>query len=259
MRLGVVSGKGGTGKTTVSYSLAVALRRKGFRVGLLDIDLTGPNLHDILRGELEVSEDSFVPAQSHGLVYVSLGQIASEGDPVLWNGGDLEAAARQLLDRTTWGELDYLIVDFPPGSGPEVQALLPLMDCAIVVTVPSMLAESNVRRIIEMCRETSTPIAGVVKNMAWFVCPNCGAEHRIFPDDTSFEDLGVRTIAKIPLDPRTASLKMIKDFPIEAVMQAVEQPVVLAKRKKSIRRVILEALAKNWAAKPGKPVKAEER
>ena len=243
VRIGVISGKGGTGKTTVAYSLAASLVDKGFRVAMLDVDLTGPNITDILGKEaLDVVDDRFIPASAEGLRYISLGQLASEGDPVLWSGEDLASAARQLFERTMWGDLDYLVADFPPGSGGEAQALLPLMDCALIVTVPSALAESNVRRIIEMCRETGTPILGLIKNMVGFVCSSCGQRHDIFPEDHGFEDLGIPTIAEIPLDPEVARSKRINHFPVDAVLEAMENPVRLKRRKRSLKRILLERL-----------------
>ena len=209
------------------------------------MDLTGPNLTDILgKNELDVVNDRFIPASAEGVKYVSLGQIASEGDPVLWTGKDLESAARQLLERTNWGDLDYLVVDFPPGSGSEPQALLPLMDYALIVTVPSVLAESNVRRVIEMCRETQTPILGLIKNMTRFVCPECGRESIIFPEDHSFEDLGIPTISEIPLNPKIAREKLINEFPVEEVLESMKKPVLLEKREKSFKRILLELLFK---------------
>ena len=243
IKIGVVSGKGGTGKTTIAYSLAASLAKKGFQVGILDVDLTGPNLTDILgNNELDVVDDRFIPASAEGVKYVSLGQIASEGDPVLWSGKHLESAARQLLERTDWGDLDYLVVDFPPGSGSETQILLPLMDYALIVTVPSVLAESNVRRIIEMCRETQTPILGLIKNMTRFVCPGCDREYRIFPEDHSFEDLGIPTISEIPLNPKIAREKLINDFPADQVLDAMKKPVLLKKREKKLAKALLKLL-----------------
>lgn len=226
----------------MAYSLAVALAKRGLEVGILDVDLTGPNLTDILgKKELDVVDDRFVPETAKGMRYVSLGQIASEGDPVLWSGKDLESAARQLLERTDWGDLDYLVVDFPPGSASEPQALLPLMDYALIVTVPSILAESNVRRVIEMCRETQTPILGLIKNMTKIACPNCGSTFEVFPEDHSFEDLGIKTLLEVPLDPKIAEKKMINGFDVKPILEATENPVVLKKRKKGLKRILLEA------------------
>lgn len=244
-RIAVISGKGGTGKTTVAYSLAVSLSLKGFNVGLLDVDLTGPNVTDILeKQELDVVEDCFIPTATETIKYVSLGQIASEGDPVLWSGKDIEAAAQQLLNRTDWGSLDYLVIDFPPGSGSETQALLPLMDCTLIVTIPSVLAQSNVARIVEMCRETQVPIIGLIKNMTRFVCPHCGLKSILFPEDHDFEKLGIPTITEIPLEPKVARDKIIPDFPVDTVLEAMNHPVLLKKRKKSLKRRLMEILLK---------------
>jgi len=245
IKIAVISGKGGTGKTTVANSLAVSLAKRGFKVGILDVDLTGPNLTDILgKKELKVVNDRFIPASAKWVRYVSLGQIASEGDPILWSGKDLESAAKQLLERTDWGDLDYIVVDFPPGSGSEPQTLLPIMDYALIITVPSVLAESNVRRIIEMCRETQTPILGLIKNMTKFVCPECSHEYAIFPEDHSFEDIGIPTLAEIPLNPKVAREKVINEFPVEKVLEATKKPVLLKKRPKSLKRILLELLSK---------------
>lgn len=243
MRVGVISGKGGVGKTTIACSLALSLAEKGFNVGILDSDLTGANIPDILgKSVLAVVDDRFIPSVSRGVKYVSLGQIASENDPVLWSGKNLASASKQLLERTEWKELDYLVVDFPPGSGSEVQALLPLMDQVLIVTIPSVLAKSNVRRIIEMCREVQVSITGLIKNMTTFVCSNCGWSHDIFPEDHSFEDIGVPTIAEIPLNPEYSEAKVINEFPIEGVLKAMTKPVLLKKREKKLRKFLLKRI-----------------
>lgn len=243
VNVGVISGKGGVGKTTIACSLALSLAAKGFQVGVLDVDLTGANIPDILgKSSLEVMADRFIPVMSMGVEYVSLGQIASENDPVLWSGTDLASASRQLLERTEWRDLDYLVVDFPPGSGSEVQSMLPLMHLVLIVTIPSVLAESNVRRIIEMCREKQVAIIGLVKNMAYYVCPKCGDVSDIFPEDHSFESIGVPTIAEIPLNPKYSREKVINEFPIDAVLSAMKNPVLLKKRRRSLKRVMLQLL-----------------
>jgi len=239
-----LSGKGGVGKTVVACSLALALAKKGHSVGVLDSDLTGSNIPDILgKTELDVVGDKFIPTEAKGVRYVSLGQIASEGMPVLWEEKDLKSACKQLLERTDWGDLDYLVCDFPPGTESEIQGLLPLMDYALIVSVPSMLAESKVRRMIECCREYQVPILGVIMNMTKFVC-ECGREHRIYPEDHSFEDVGIPTIAEVPLNPKIAKEKVINEFPVEEVLQAMKKPVLLERREKSLKRIMLELLFK---------------
>lgn len=239
--IGVISGKGGTGKTTVSLSLAIALAESEHSVGLLDIDLTGPNITDVLGHKpLQIKNSMLVPAlaDKHNIRYISLGQIASEGDPVLWSGKNLKDASKQLLERTIWGDVDYIVVDFPPGTGSETQSLLPLMNFVAIVTVPSVLAESNVARIIELCRETQTPIIGLVKNMTHFLC-GCGERTDIFPEDHSFEEIGVPTVAEFPLMPRVARAKHINDFPLDTFFEQMKNPIVLPLRKQSAKHRLM--------------------
>lgn len=220
-----------------------ALEKAGFKVALLDVDLTGPNITDILcKKNLDVEDDMFIPSQDHGINYVSLGQIASEGDPVLWRNHDIEEAAEQLLSRTNWGDIEFLVVDFPPGTGTEAQTLMPMMDFVVVVTVPSVLSESNVRRIIEMMRETNTPILGLIKNMTKFICPDCGSEHKIFPEDHDFDDLKIPLLAAIPLNPKVAKTKVINEFPLEPILDAMKHPVILKMKDKSMKRLLIEML-----------------
>jgi len=246
----VCSGKGGVGKTTVAVSLAVALARRGYDVGILDGDLTGANVTDCLgAGELEVRADRFVPARSMGVKYASLAQIASEGDPVLWSGRDLESAAKQLLKRTDWGNLDFLIVDSPPGTGSEPQALLPLMDFALVVTVPSALSESNVRRVVEMCREAQVPVLGLVKNMTHFECPSCGRRTRLFPEDHGFE--GIPVLAELPFRPEVARRKVIDGLDVDPFLRAMEHPVLLEKRVSARAKILKALLLASEAGKDG--------
>jgi len=234
-KIGVLSGKGGTGKTTIAVSLARALVEKGYTVGLLDVDLTGPNALDVLGNHpIKVKNDMFIPAEFKGLRYISLAHIASKNEPVLWSGKDFKSAARQLLNKTEWQQLDYLICDFPPGSGAEVQEILPLMNSVVIVTVPSHLSESNVRRCIEMCREKQIPILGLIKNMTFFQC-ECGRKTTIFPEDHSFEEYGIPVLAEIPLKKQVAKDKRVHNLPVEKILKA--KPILL-KQKKFKRRML---------------------
>ena len=229
-KIGVLSGKGGTGKTSIAVSIAISLVKKGYKVGLLDVDLCGPNALDMLGNHpINVTkEDTFVPAEVAGLKYISLGHIASKNEPVLWLGEDFGSAAKQLLELTEWEDIEYLICDFPPGSGPEVQKILPLMNSVVIVTIPSHLSESNVRRCIEMCREKQIGILGLIKNMTFFQC-ECGKKTRIFPEDHSFEEYGIPVLAEIPLKREIAEKKMIQGLPVEDILRA--KPVLLKKKR----------------------------
>jgi ATP-binding protein involved in chromosome partitioning len=240
----IASGKGGTGKSVLSVSIALALARRGFKVGLVDCDVEGPNICDILGSNpIEIKGDVFIPAESRGVKYISLAHIVSERDPILWSGKDYRSAAKQLLERVDWGNLDYVVLDLPPGTGEPLQEMLPLADFLIIVTVPSHLSESKVTRMVEMARETQTPILGLVKNMVYYEC-ECGRRVRIFPEDHSFEDCGVPTLFEVPLSPKVAKEKVINDIPIDLVLEAMRHPVLLERRKPSLKARLLRAIFK---------------
>jgi len=246
----VASGKGGVGKTMVSISLALALAKKGYRVAALDGDLTGANFNDIFGNRdlaVDYNKDVFIPTEARGIKYISLAQIVSKDDPVLWEGKDIFSAAKQLLERTEWEDIDFLIVDLPPGTESAPRALLPLMDYAVLVTIPSHLAESNVARFINMCRETQTPILGLVMNMNSFKC-ECGRTTRIFPEDHNFKKYGIPTLCEIPLDPKIAENKLINDFDVDIFLDAMKRPIIL-KRETMIgkgKKWILKKMLKLW-------------
>jgi len=235
--IAVLSGKGGVGKSTIATSLSVELR-EDYEVGLLDVDIHGPNLPEILdSGSIEVKDEMLVPAEVGGLKYISMGQIASKGHAIIWEDEDRRSAVKQLMNRTQWGNLDYLVLDFPPGIGSEVQEMLPETDFALIVTVPSTLSTSKVERCLDTCREAETPVLGLIKNFSEFRCPNCGSSHRIFPEDNEFEE--IPTLAEIPIRIDIAQEKIINEFPAERILQAMENPVVLEKRGKPERRALL--------------------
>jgi len=239
-KIAVLSGKGGVGKSTVAASLSLELA-KNYDVGLLDVDVHGPNLSDILGdGSIKVEDEMLIPAKVNGLKYISMGQIASEGHAIIWEDEDRRSAVQQLKNRTEWGDLDYLILDFPPGIGSEVQEMLPEANFALIVTVPSTLSTSKVERCLDTCRETETPILGLVKNFSEFQCPNCGSSYDIFPEDGGFEE--IPTLAEIPIRRKIAQEKIINDFPAERILQAMENPVVLEKKGKPMKRRLLKLI-----------------
>jgi len=241
VKIGVLSGKGGVGKTTVSVSLAIALAKKGHKVGILDCDLTGANIHDILgKRELRItSDDKFIPVESNGVKYMSLGLIASDGDPVLWDAKDIRSAARQMFERTEWGDLDYLVIDFPPGFTSETLEMLPLIDYALIVTIPSALSKSKVDRTIEAMREYEKPILGIIINMSYFVCQHCYRRNKIFDENGNYS---IPIIAELPFDPKIANNKYIEDFPIDKVLKAIKQPITLKKGGRSLKRKLIKLI-----------------
>ncbi len=204
----VASGKGGVGKSTVSANLAVALARTGARVGLLDADIYGPSVPTLfhLKGHrLAGEEDKIVPAEANGLKIVSIGFLLEEDTPVIWRGPMLMKALEQFLHGTKWGELDYLVIDLPPGTG-DVQISLVQMTPvagAVVVTTPQDLALIDVKKAVRMFEKVGVPILGVIENMSYFLCPHCAGRSEIFGHGgarKACSEMGLRFLGEIPLE-----------------------------------------------------------
>lgn len=216
----VLSGKGGVGKSTVAANLAVALSMKGRKVGLLDSDFHGPSIPKILRlDEAHAFSDggSIQPVTcEQGLKVMSIAFLLQARDEaVIWRGPLKMGVLKQFLADVDWGELDFLVVDLPPGTGDEplsVCQLIPDATGGIVVTTPQELALSDVRKCINFCRQLKLPVVGVIENMSGFVCPKCGHRTDIFSSgggEKMARQMGVPFLGRIPLDP--------------AVMQACEE------------------------------------
>lgn len=208
----VLSGKGGVGKSTVAVNLAVALSEQGKQVGLLDIDLHGPSVPKMLHLEgwhPQGHQGGLLPIEfTTNLKVMSIGfLLPSEDQAVIWRGPRKYSMIRQLLADVDWGELDYLIVDAPPGTGDEPLAILELLgdiDGAVVVTTPQQLAITDVRKSIAFCRELDCTVLGVVENMGAFLCPHCGEPVEIFSGrggEALARDTGVPFLGSIPMDP----------------------------------------------------------
>lgn len=208
--LAVSAGKGGVGKTTVSINVAVALSLAGARVGLLDADVYGPNV-PLMMGITEQPRQGTTrriqPLQAHGVAVMSFGTILKPGQPVIWRGPMLAKALREFLYEVEWGELDYLVIDLPPGTG-DVQLSLAQslpMTGALVVTTPQDVSVADVSRGIAMFQQLQVPILGVVENMCGFVCTHCGERADIFGSGGGRELAtrhAVPFLGEIPLDPR---------------------------------------------------------
>jgi ATP-binding protein involved in chromosome partitioning len=207
--IAVASGKGGVGKSTVATNLAVALSMAGLRTGLLDADIYGPSIplmmgvHD--RPQVTTA-NRILPFFNHGVKMQSLGFFLDENSPVIWRGPMVMRAVQQLLQDTEWGELDVLVVDLPPGTG-DVQLTLaqtvPLTG-AILVTTPQDLALLDVKKGAEMFKQIGAPLLGIVENMSFFTCPDCGKETEIFRrggGQKESERLGIPLIGRVPLEP----------------------------------------------------------
>ncbi len=206
--IAVGSGKGGVGKSTVAASLALALARAGARTGLLDGDIYGPNLPRMLGVHRQPSQrdGKILPVDAHGMSFMSMGLLVEEGEAVVWRGPMLHGAIKSVLHDVDWGELDYLLVDLPPGTG-DVQLSLvqqTVVAGAVIVTTPSTVAIEDSVKAVNMFQKLEVPVLGVVENMSYFVCPNCSARHDIFDSGKAEERalaLGLPFLGAIPLHP----------------------------------------------------------
>jgi ATP-binding protein involved in chromosome partitioning len=207
--IAVASGKGGVGKSTVATNLAVALGLSGLRTGLLDADIYGPSI-PLMMGVNDrpqvTSTNRILPFLNHGIKMQSLGFFLGENAPVIWRGPMVMKAVQQLLQDTEWGELDVLVIDLPPGTG-DVQLTLvqtvPLTG-AVLVTTPQDLALLDVKKGAEMFKQVNAPLLGIVENMSYFVCPDCGTRTNIFRQgggQKESERLGIPLLGRVPLEP----------------------------------------------------------
>ena len=210
----VLSGKGGVGKSTVAVNLATALMMSGKRVGLLDVDIHGPSIPTMLgleRERIQGNEDGLLPIDIGGLKVMSLGfLLKNQDDAVIWRGPMKMGVIKQFLKDVAWGDLDYLIIDSPPGTGDEplsVCQLIGTLDGAVIVTTPQKVAAVDVRKSITFCRRLQVPVLGVVENMSGFVCPKCGEVTQILPPGGGkriAKDMNVPFLGSIPMDPKIA-------------------------------------------------------
>ena len=209
----VLSGKGGVGKSTVAVNLAVSLALAGKRVGLLDIDIHGPSVPKLMGIEdrrIDGSPDGLVPVGfGENLKIMSIGLLLQDpDDAVIWRGPLKMGVIKQFLKDVAWGELDYLVVDCPPGTGDEPLSIVQLIadpDGAIVVTTPQDLAVADVRKCITFCRQLKLRVLGVIENMSGLVCPKCGETIDVFKSgggEAMAREMGVPWLGKIPLDPQ---------------------------------------------------------
>ncbi len=226
------SGKGGVGKSTVSSNLAISLAKLGHKVGLLDADFYGPSIAMMfgIKEEPEVNEkEKLVPFEKFGVKVMSLGFLLEEDTPVIWRGPLLMKALTQFLEDVEWGELDYLLIDLPPGTG-DIQLSLAQnvkVKGAIAVTTPQDVALLDVKKAVTMFEKLNIPVMGVIENMSYFVCHNCGTKHFIFSGnqtDTG-DKLGLPVLGRIPIDP---AIREGGDKGLPIVVGYPESPVTKA-------------------------------
>ena len=213
--IGVVSGKGGVGKSSVTALLAVMTRRLGFNTAVLDADITGPSIPKIfgLKGELTGCEDGIIPQSTiTGIDAISINMLLNdEGAPVLWRGPIIAGTVKQFWNGVVWGDVDYMYVDMPPGTGDvplTVMQSLPL-DGIIIVATPQELVSMIVTKAVNMAKMMNVPILGIIENYSYLSCPCCGERIEVFGKshvDEVAEQFGIPVLARMPIDPKLAAL-----------------------------------------------------
>lgn len=206
--IAVASGKGGVGKSTMAVNLSVALAKMGHSVGLLDADVYGPNVPIMLgaKGDLVTVDGSITPLEAYGIKVMSLGFMLEEGTPVIWRGPMIAGALKQLLNDVEWGELDYMVLDLPPGTGDAsltLAQMIPLSG-ALIVSTPQEVALQDVKRSIAMFERLSVPVLGLVENMSYYIHEPTGDRVEIFGHGgarKAAEDLELEFLGEVPLDP----------------------------------------------------------
>lgn len=207
-KIAIASGKGGVGKSTVATNLAISLAQTGAAVGLMDADAYGPSIPTMMgiqENPKTSPERKLIPLMRHDIKLMSIGFMVPEEQAMIWRGPMLHSAIRQFLSDVDWGELDYLIIDLPPGTGDVALTLtqaIPLTG-AVIVTTPQDVALADVRRGVAMFERLGVPILGIIENMSYFLCPHCNEKTEIFRADggkNTSERFGVAFLGKIPLD-----------------------------------------------------------
>lgn len=213
--IGVVSGKGGVGKSLVTSELAVLLNKKGYKVGVLDADITGPSIPKMfgIHEQAMGNEDGIIPAETAGgikLISINM-MLDDEETPVIWRGPVLAGVVKQFWNEVIWGEIDYLLVDMPPGTGDvplTVFQSLPVSGI-VIVTSPQELVEMIVKKAYNMAKQMNIPVVGLVQNMSYLLCPDCGRKIYIYGEGKGEEmaqALDIPAYASLPIEPEIASL-----------------------------------------------------
>lgn len=211
--IGVVSGKGGVGKSFVTASLATAMNRAGYKVGIMDADITGPSIPKMfgVHGQVYGTEEGMIPMETaNGMKIMSVNLLLDDEEaPVIWRGPVIAGVVKQFWNETVWGDIDYLFVDMPPGTGDvplTVFQSLPV-DGIVVVTSPQELVQMIVKKAYNMAEMMHIPVLGLVENFSYLKCPDCGKEIKLFGEsniDAVASELGIPVFGKLPLDPAYA-------------------------------------------------------
>ena len=253
--IAVASGKGGVGKSTVAVNLAVALARTGAKVGLLDADVYGPSVPLMMgqHGRPLMQQNKIVPLEAHGVTLMSIGFLLDPGKALIWRGPMVAQLITQFLNEVRWGELDYLVIDLPPGTG-DVQLTLAQkipISGAVIVTTPQAVALADAVKGLKMFAEVKTPILGIVENMSGFICPDCGSTHPIFGEgggQRTADENNVELLGQIPIEP---GIRAGGDEGMPIVAAAPESATGIAFGHLAER--VATQLAVQAVAKPRKP------
>ncbi len=232
--IGIVSGKGGVGKSLVTSLLASATAKSGKKAAILDADLTGPSIPKAfgISERATADEDGLIPAESiGGIKIMSLNLLLEdETDPVVWRGPVIAGTVKQFWTDVNWGDVDYMYVDMPPGTGDvplTVFQSLPV-DGIVIVTSPQELVSMIVEKAVKMARLMNIPILGIVENMSYYTCPDCGKKHSIFGEshiENTAKDFDIPAFAKLPIDPELARLVdqgNVEKYPVDAILPLAE-------------------------------------
>ena len=240
--IGVVSGKGGVGKSLVTCMLAVNLSRQGYRVGILDADITGPSVPKIfgLHADVEGDEHGLIPPKTKtGIEIMSVNLLLDdERKPVVWRGPVIAGTVKQFWTDVIWRDLDFLLVDCPPGTGDvplTVFQSIPLSGI-VIVSSPQELVSMIVAKAVNMAKIMNIPVLGVVENMSYVKCPDCGCEIKVFGDshiDQITADMGLELLARVPMDPKLAALCD------RGMLELMENDYLSAVPEKILRRLLL--------------------
>jgi ATP-binding protein involved in chromosome partitioning len=255
--IAVASGKGGVGKSTVSVNLAVALAQAGASVGLLDADITGPNIPLMLGvdGQPKASADNKItPLERHGVKVISIQFFVPEGQPIVWRGPLVGGAIQQFLRDVDWGDLDYLVIDLPPGTSDAQLTLAQAVPISgtVLVTTPQEVSLADVSKAMAMLKRMSVPVIGIVENMTAFVCPHCGEATEIFGrggGERFAEQHGIEFLGGIPLD---VTVRQGGDVGVPAVAQ--REPGPAAHALTALARTVAARMSVRAAGRDEQPV-----
>lgn len=243
--IGVVSGKGGVGKSLVCGTLAVELARRGAKVGILDADVTGPSIPKTfgVTDKLHADETGIYPALTDsGIKVMSVNLMLPKGDmPVAWRGPVVSGIIKQFWDETNWGDVDYMLIDMPPGTSDvflTVFQMLPV-DGIVTVSAPQELVAMIVGKAVNLAHDLDVPVVGLVENMAYFKCDECGKEHHIFGEPQGAavaEKYGIPAVATLPIDPKFAALcdeGKVEEYDVAGALDDIIAHVEAAKREEA--------------------------